>query len=274
MATLNELYYDLYSKVVEDDLRSQEYYLSVVADQRKIPVSYLLDLGALFIPNNEYILHYLGNKVYGSNAGLYYDQVCPWTLFVILPVRNLAGDVMGLVGWDAYNKYKEVVEGEQGLVSYKVSAKSVFPREKYFLTDVNCLREQFEFRTVFVTDGVFDSVALNYRGLPAIALLGSSFSPEILYFLRWYKAIYVCADNDAAGVSLYSRLARAVPHVYRLVQNKTKDIEELLRGDGVDGPITTELKGLLTTQVKQDYIIKNGGNPYERRFHFQRNERP
>jgi len=265
MATLNELYFELYSKVIEDDIRSQEYYLSVVADQRKIPVSYLLELGALFIPNNEYIVHYLGDKVYTSTAGLYYNRQCPWTLFVVIPVRNLAGDVMGLVGWDAYNKYKETVEGEIGLVSYRVSAKSVFARERYFLSDVKCLREQFDCRTVFVTDGVFDSIALNYRGIPAIALLGSSFSAEILYFLRWYRAIYVCADNDRAGLSLYAKLARAVPHVYRVIQDSAKDIEELLRSDGVNGNITSQLKGLLSLPSPMDYKIKTGGKNYVRK---------
>lgn len=256
MDTLDQLYMELYDKVIEDDLASQRYYLSMVADQRKIPVDYLLELGALFIPNNEYIEHYLGKKVHGSLTGFYYDGSCPWCLFVILPVRNLAGEVKGLVGWDAYNKYREVSEGAQGLVSYRVSPKSVFPREKYFLSDVDCLKRTFSKRVVFVTDGVFDTVALNYRGIPSIALLGSSFSKEIIYFLSWYKAIYVCADNDNAGLSLVRKLSRSLKNVHRIVQNRTKDIEELLRYDGVDGPITKQLMALLDSPFASDVILK------------------
>ena len=256
MDTLDSLYTELFSRVTEDDLSSQMYYLSMVSEQRHISVDYLLSLGALFIPNNEYIEHYLGKKAHTSSAGLYYDDSCPWTLFVLLPVRNLAGEVMGLVGWDAYNKYKEVAEGEQGLVSYRVSAKSVFPRERYFLSDIECLKRNFKHRVVFVTDGVFDTVSLNYRGIPSIALLGSSFSREIIYYLSWYKHIYVCADNDKAGLSLAKKLSRSVKNVHRVMQNQTKDIEELLRRDGTDGPITKQLENLLIHPVNDDFMLK------------------
>ena len=109
---------------------------------------------------------------------------------------------------------------------YKTSSKNIFKRDKYFLTDEEVLKKTFSSRTVFITDGVFDSMALNYRGIPAIALLGSTFSPEILYFLRWYKSVYVCADNDRAGITLFTKLKNALPYVYRVQQNKTKDIEE------------------------------------------------
>lgn len=255
MATLDQLYRQLYEKVTEDDLASQQYYLSVVADHRKIAVDYLLDIGMLFIPNNEYIRYYLGEQALTSMAGLYFDGKCPWTLFAVIPIRSLSGEVMGLVGWDAYNKYRELSEGEQGLVSYRVSPKSVFSREKYFLSDIDCLKSNFDSRVLFVTDGVFDALSLSYRGIPAIALLGSSFSREVLYFLSWYKAVYICTDNDSAGVSLYKKLHRASSNVYRLTQNRTKDIEELLRSDGVDGPITNQFRELLNAPTHFDRAL-------------------
>lgn len=254
--TLHELYMELFEKVMEDDLSSQEYYLSMVADQRKIPVEYLLSIGALFIPNNDYISHYLGSDAKNSMAGLYYEEMCPWTLFVVLPVRNLAGDIVGLTGWDAYNKYRELTEDVEGLVTYRVSAKSVFPKEKYFLSDIECLKRNFASRVVFVTDGVFDAVALNYRNVPAIALLGSTFSKEVLYYLSWYKYIYVCADNDSAGITLYKKLSRALKNVYCVSQNRTKDIEELLRTDGVEGPITAQLRELVSNPSPYNVRLK------------------
>lgn len=264
MESLDTLYNELFAKVIEDDEETQRYYLSVVETHRKIPVDYLLSQGALFIPNNDYIYHYLGSRAINSFVGLYYDRQCVWTLFVILPVRDLSGQVVGITGWDAYNKYKEVAKGEQGLASYKVSAKSVFSRDKYFLSDVDCLRRQFDKRVVFVTDGVFDSVSLNYRGIPTVALLGSTFSREIIYFLSWYKHVYVCADNDRAGVNLVKKLSKSVPNVHAIQQDKCKDIEELLRGDGVDGPVSTQLRALLDNPVNGDYTILS--NSSARRF--------
>ena len=63
MDKLNDLYTELFSKVMEDNYNEQRYYLSMVEQHRNISVDYLLELGALFIPNNEYIHHYLGDKV-------------------------------------------------------------------------------------------------------------------------------------------------------------------------------------------------------------------
>lgn len=252
---LHELYTELWSKAIEDDWEVQRYYLSMVEEHRHISVDYLLQLGALFIPNNDYIRHYLGDAAITSNCGLYYQDVCPWTLFVVIPIRDLSGEITGIVGWDAYNKYREISEGEQGLSAYKVSAKSVFAREKFFLTDVDVLQKQFDKNAIFVTDGVFDTVALTYRGLPSIALLGSSFSPEVLYFLSWYSHVYVCADNDRAGVSLYNKLSRALKGVYRVKQAGAKDMEELLRTDGIDGPITKQLQSLIDQPISGDVFV-------------------
>lgn len=256
MDTLNELYQELLNKVFEDDLHSQQYYLKVVEDQRKISVDYLLSLGALFIPNNDYIYHYLGTKADSFRAGLYIRGVTPWMLCVVFPIRTLSGEIKGLTAWDAYNKYLEQSEDAVGLSTYRVSPVSIFPKDKFFLTDIKCLREHFNERVIFITDGVFDAISLNYRGIPAIALLGSTFSREVLYYLRWYRAIYVCTDNDKAGVVLYQRLKKAVPNVYRVVQGRTKDIEELLRYDGVDGVVTEQLRSLVKSPVFVDYTIR------------------
>lgn len=257
MNRLDELYTELHQAVYTDDMNSQMYYLQTVAEHRKIDAMYLVELGAMFIPNNDYISHYLGSKVFNYNTGLYYKETCPWTLFLILPIRNLVGEVVGIVGWDAYNKYLEVAEGKSGLTSYKVSSKSVFDRDKYFLSDIDCLKDNFSKSVLFVTDGVFDCVTLNYRKIPTIGLLGSTFSKEVLYFLRWYKRIYVCADNDKAGLALAAKMSRVLPNVHRVIQNKTKDIEELLRGDGKDGPLTKQLLELRdNNNYLGDFILK------------------
>ena len=253
--TLHELYTRLVSEVYEDDIESQRYYLSVIETQRNISVDYLLERGFLFIPNNDYIRHYLGADCLTFGSELYAGESCIWTLFATIPIMDLSQDVVGLVGWDALNKYKESQGESLGLPMYKVSSKHVFPRDKYFLTDVPLLKRTFAHRTIFITDGVFDSVALNYRKIPAIALLGSTFSPEILYFLRWYKHIYVCADNDSAGLKLYNRLRTALPGVHRVVQGKSKDIEELLRGEDVNGSVTKQLLSALGNPVGADIIL-------------------
>lgn len=254
--TFNEVYNLLTSRVYEDDYNSQAYYLSVVESQRNIPVNYLMERGCLFIPNNDYIHHYIGSDANQFGLEFYNGDRCLWALYVLLPVTDLVGDVVGLVGWDALHKFQES-EGETGLSMYKVSSKNVFRRERFFLSDATLLKSTFDTRTVFITDGVFDSVALNYRGIPALALLGSTFSPEILYFLRWYKRIYVCADNDSAGMKLYKMLNKSLPGVCRVYQSEAKDIEEALRGDGKDGPLTQQFFKVMQGEVTGDLYLSN-----------------
>ena len=252
--TLNSLYSDLVSRAYEEDYDVQREYLSVIEDQRKIPVEYLMYRGALFIPNNEYIRYFLKSDADNYSCDFYRNDNCQWTLFITFPIQDLSAETVGLVGWDVQNKYLELTGQAQGLPMYKVSPKSVFAREKYFLSDVSLLQRTFDSRVIFITDGVFDSISLNFREIPAISLLGSTFSREILYFLQWYKTIYVVSDNDPAGQVLYKRMKRILPNVHQIKQNKTKDIEELLRTDS--GVITKQLVSLVKNPVPDDIIIK------------------
>lgn len=253
---MNELYGRLVELVYTDDIEAQRTYLSYIADMRKVPVEYLMERGALFFPNNEYIHHYLHSDADAWGPGLYESDFCPWTLFAVLPIMDLVGDVVGLVGYDVQNKWKTDNEGAVGLPIYKVSSKLTFQRDKYFLTDIEVLKKEFSKRTILIVDGVFDSVSLNYRGLPAISLLGSLVSPEVLYFLRWYKGIYVIADNDTAGAQLFNRLSYALPGVRRVFQNKGKDIEQVLRGDGFNGPITKQLWDVVNNCPKDNIYLR------------------
>ena len=263
--TFHEFYTQFVNAVYDDDLDSQRYYLSMVEEQRHIPVDYLLHLGAVFIPNNDYIVYYMGAAAKSRDFDLYYEDSCSWIHFVLIPIRNLVGEIVGLTGWDAGNKFKEISTGERGLSMYKVSGKKLFKREKFFLSDVDLLRSAYSKRVIFITDGVFDCVSLSYRGIPTIALLGSTVSQEVLYFLRWYKYIYVVSDNDSAGVSLFRRLKQAVPNTYRIMQSETKDIEEFLRCDS-NGQITKRLKGLLENPEPLDITL--GGS--RRKFNISR----
>ena len=253
---LNEVYTEFYSKVVADDIQSQRHYLQVVETERGIPVDYLLRLGCLFIPNSEYIEHYLGEKAHDFRLGFYSHGKCLWDLNLLIPIHDLAQDVVGFVGWDLWNKFKEREDGQEGLSMYKVSPSSVFKRDRFFLSDVPLLKSTFDTRVIFVTDGVFDTLSLSYAGIPSIALLGSSFSREILYFLSWYDRVYVCADNDSAGLSLVRKLARSCSNVFRILQNKGKDIDDVLRNPTTRGFTIEQLTALLTSKIPEDITLR------------------
>lgn len=254
LLTLDAAYRKLVKVAYEVDGEEQRKFLSVIEGMRKFPSSYLIKRGCLFVPNAGYIELCLGHQAQNNLLGFYYNGEPLWQLYFIFPIENLAGTVVGIVGWDAYGKYKEM-QGDFGLTGlYKVSSKAIFHRERYFMCDVDVVRGEFErasegSRVIFVVDGVFDGVSLCQKGVPTICLLGSSISKEIIYFLKFYDYIYVLHDNDAAGIRLAEELKRVVPNVYCVTQRRTKDIEELVR---VDFGVIEQLKTLIQEPIRQD----------------------
>lgn len=239
--SIDEFYQELFERVVTEDLGAQQYYLSMVEEQRHIPASWLLEQGIIFIPNNDYISYHMGQEALNPKYGMYLNGIALWNLFVLIPIRDLVGRVVGFVGWDAENKRRQL-EGEEGLNMYKVSNKYVFQKDNHFLCIPSQLKDSFKkTRAVFVVDGVFDCLALAYHGLPVVGLLGSSISPVIGHYLRWYDRIFVVKDNDEAGSKMYQRLKSKAPKALTVSQSKTKDIEELLRDNKVSEVVCAEL---------------------------------
>ena len=219
---------NLISKIYADDEESQEYYLNYVSSARKVPVSYLKSIGAFFVPNNDYIYYYGGKEATDINFDIYYSGVCMWTHFLIIPIKTFSGVIVGFVGWDMNNSLKKE-QGAVDLPTYRTSGKRVFDKNSYFLMDAEVIHRNFSKSTIFIVDGVFDAISLNYRGIPTISLLGSYPSSIQLYMLHWFKHIYVISDNDVAGYKMYVRIKTAIPRTVRIMQAKTKDIDDFLK---------------------------------------------
>jgi len=82
--------------------------------------------------------------------------------------------------------------------------------------------------TIYIVDGVWDSITINYLGLPAMALLGSRISEDVKKILSLYKQIILVQDNDQAGVSLFIELSKLFKNVWRvkIPVSIAKDIDE------------------------------------------------
>lgn len=249
----SEFAHELISSIYSDDLSSQEYYLKYVAAIRKVPIDYLKKIGAFFVPNNEYIAHYGGVHAYKREYDIYYDGVCAWTHFLVIPIRSLSGTIYGFVGWDMNNSLKKE-QGEQDLPTYRTTRKSTFNKNNFFLTDPEVIRNTFDSSTIFIVDGVFDVLSLLSRGLPAISVLGSYPGPIHFYFLHWFEHIYVISDNDEAGYKMYRRIHSAIPRTVRILQSKTKDIDDFLK---LYPDVATEcLKNLLKNPRRFNFELK------------------
>lgn len=93
-----------------------------------------------------------------------------------------------------------------------------------------------EARTVYLTEGPFDWLALRSWGLPALALVGTRARREALEALTRFPRVYLALDSDEAGREATEALrgllgARAVP----VSLPGAKDVADLaLRPDGRD----------------------------------------
>lgn len=242
----------LIERIYSEDRKSQDYYLQPIAEMRKIPLEYLHKIGAFFVPNNEYIQYYGGTETLRREYDFYLNGYCSWTHFLMIPIKNLSGRIHGFVGWDV-NNYVKRLNGAIDLPTYKTSNKFVFNKNHFFLTDTEVLRANFKHSTIFVVDGVFDAISLNCRGIPAVGLLGSSVSPLHYYFLHWFSHIYVVTDNDDAGLKLYRKIHYGIPRTIRMMQAKTKDIDDFFKvyPDAAE----KHFKPLLANPKRSNFII-------------------
>lgn len=256
---VDSAYKALMNSVYENDLEEQLSFMSVIAKARNISEEYLLRRGGMFIPNAEYVRYHLGPAADNDMAGFYRQLQPIWQLYYIFPITNLVGDIVGIVGWDAYGKYT-VEKGEAlSLPLYKVSGADIFNRNAYFMSDYELIKKKFMTdgpRVVFVVDGVFDGISLSEKDVPTICLMGSAISREVIFFLKFYDIVYVVHDNDDAGVRLLKTLKRVLNNVYAVTQTVAKDIEEGLRKDT---SLLSGLKVLCDNPIKDSIRLTGAG---------------
>jgi len=85
---------------------------------------------------------------------------------------------------------------------------------------------------VVVTEGVFDWLALRAWSVPALSLVGTHASPDVLDALTRFEQVYLALDGDGAGreatAALVARLPSALPLELPL-GNGIKDVADLAR---------------------------------------------
>ena len=115
---------------------------------------------------------------------------------VIFPVRRKDGQLVGCLGRTLWDKSNPEFDPET-MVQHKPKyfAYWGFPRSSH-LYGIHLI-DQDEW--VVVVEGPIDAVRLGQHGLPAVAIMGSSFSREQGAMLREFKKVYLALDADSAG---------------------------------------------------------------------------
>jgi DNA primase len=91
--------------------------------------------------------------------------------------------------------------------------------------------------TVIAVEGVFDLLTLRNWGFPAVALVGTHTSPDVLDQLRTFRRVYLVLDQDMAGREATVKLVEALgPNTVPVeLPEGVKDVAELApRQDGQD----------------------------------------
>lgn len=225
---LHEVYEIGYAKIQRECKESQHSFLKVIAEARKMPVSWLDDLGVFFVPNDRFMLDYFGDEILLYDC--YRGNECIWNNALVFPIRGCDGKVAGFGGFYPFDYLDETKERNY----YGYSSSSVFKKGRYLYFPRKDLLTAIEDGYLILVDGLFDAVTLSAYGFNAASLMGSSPTQEILMQLRFVKNVVVAADNDEAGILLFDKVKRCLNGVTIFTQTKDKDVDGALKGDFAD----------------------------------------
>lgn len=218
-------------RVWMEDGGSQLGYLGIIQEARQMDGMDFRELKACFIPNDGYFAAYFGEESRDAAYGCYDSGGrCFWNNCLVFPVFNAAGAVVSLAGFNPL-RYAEAKEKQDKSINYYIySPKHLFTKGRYLFYIENMYLKALEDGYLFLTDGIFDTLALSVHGYNAAALMGSYLSQEVLMQLRFIDRVVLAADNDAAGMKLYDNLRIHLNNAELAKQGAAKDMDELLKG--------------------------------------------
>lgn len=127
----------------------------------------------------------------------------------VLPIKDIKGDVIALVGWHPLG----------GTRKYVTTPTIGFSRDVSFFNLDHAYRlsmEKFD-GVVYLVEGIFDTLSLRAIGLPAIGMQGLEMSPFKSQILSRFKKVIAIPDNDRSGRGVN-------PYVNRVSGKQTKFI--------------------------------------------------
>lgn len=228
----NKLVHEGIEKIYSSDLNSQKIYIDNICSLvRHMKSDIIYDLKGFFVPNDDYMKIMMGGEI-TMLAYDCYDSYgnCKWNNYLVFPIYNISGEIVGLTGFNPINKLKQQ-ESEEfwNLEVYKKSSKTLFDAGNYIFSKRDIFIEARKQGYIILTDGNFDTISALQEGLVAGALLGSYFSEVIIAILKFIDVVYLSVDNDEAGLNLLRQLRRFLPNVRAITQNKFKDLDDLLK---------------------------------------------
>ncbi len=157
----------------------------------------------------------------------------------VFPMFNFGStEIIGLVAWCPINSKQK----------YKYSSTIGFTPKVYYFNTGQVFQKSYSMiddgliGTLFVCEGIFDSISLCSIGLPTFGMLGLQQSNLKAEILRRFRKICFIPDNDKAGSTVNPMKANKgvwkapVPTTTILLPKGIKDADDFIkyRGDALD----------------------------------------
>lgn len=150
---------------------------------------------------------------------------------LIMPYKNLYGDIIGMVGRSLLSKEER---SKNKISKYK---NTFLTKSLNLFGMYEAKKEIIKQDSVIITEGQFDCISCHRFGLKnTIALGGSAFTKYHFYLLKRYtNNIYLALDNDDSGYKETKNILNKFSNkanIYQIKFNSCyKDIDECLRKD-------------------------------------------
>lgn len=228
---LDTIYREGVARIWAEDSSSQQNFVKIISDVRKMKCIDFKKINAFFVPNDDYVATYFPDEIRQPEYGFYNsDGLCFWNNCLLIPIFDVADNVRSVVGFNPF-RYTEAKEKQDWSLNYYIySPNSVFKKGSFLFYLEGVYKKALQDGYLFLTDGVFDAISLASEGFNAAAMMGSSLTPEIVMLLRFIKHVLLVIDNDDAGIKLANSLQRMHSGVTVVTQKHTKDVDDLLKG--------------------------------------------
>ncbi len=148
-----------------------------------------------YVKNKDYLLDDIENLglIKKSQNGKYYDK---YRNRLIFPIINHYGKVIGFGGRSI----------DSTMPKYLNSPESQVFKKRYNLYGLNIFKKQSN-KDIILVEGYMDVIGLNNQGIyQAVASLGTSLTSDQAKLLKRYaKNVYICYDEDNAGIKATDR---------------------------------------------------------------------
>lgn len=188
-------------------------------------VEYLKNLGAFFVPNDEYLLYHFGPQIKSFEFGCYKGEYCTIYQSLAIPLRFLDEKLIGFVGYDNGN----YAEDPNTTIKYLYPPKHVWDKSRFMFVEREEMLKAIEDGYIFIVDGIFDKIKLQTLGYNAVSLCGSALTKWHESYLSVIKHKIVLPDNDSAGTKLSSWCRKRLKGCIEFKQGDEWDVDDWLK---------------------------------------------